>query len=271
MTPMEKTQNTDSRRILPAIELRNVKKSFGSIQVLKGINLSIGDGEIVALIGPSGSGKSTVVRCIHQLTDIDSGAIYFHGELLGFERTSEGKILALNDYEKAKQRQKLGMVFQQFNLFPHLTVLENVMEGPVNVMKRNYQEVNVEALELLGAVGLLNKQDAYPRNLSGGQQQRVAIARALAMKPKALLLDEPTSALDPELVGEVLDVVRKLAAQGITMVIVTHEISFAREVANRVVFMEGGQIIEQGAAHETLMSPKSDRLQSFLSRTYKNE
>lgn len=258
----------NSESEMPAIELRGVTKSYGAIEVLKGIDLSVKDGEIVALIGPSGSGKSTVVRCIHQLTDIDSGAIYLYGELLGYQKKSNGQLLVMKEVDIAKQRQKLGMVFQQFNLFPHMTVLSNVIEGPVQVLNRNPDEAKADAHALLTKVGLQNKQDAYPRNLSGGQQQRVAIARALAMNPKVLLLDEPTSALDPELVGEVLDVVRSLAEQGITMLIVTHEISFARDVANRVVFMEDGQIVEQGEAKATLMSPKTDRLRAFLSRTH---
>ena len=270
MTLHNQAQGPNVANILPAIELRGVTKSYGAIQVLKGIDLSVTDGEIVALIGPSGSGKSTVVRCIHQLTGIDSGVIYFHGELLGYQKNGNGQLIALQEADIAKQRQKLGMVFQQFNLFPHMTVLSNVMEGPVQVLKRDPDEARLEAQELLAKVGLEHKKDAYPRHLSGGQQQRVAIARALAMRPKALLLDEPTSALDPELVGEVLDVVRALAKQGITMVIVTHEISFARDVANRVVFMEGGQIVEQGDAKATLMSPKTDRLKAFLSRTNAN-
>jgi polar amino acid transport system ATP-binding protein len=270
MTHFASVKDFNSENEMPAIELRSVTKSYGAIQVLKGIDLSVKDGEIVALIGPSGSGKSTVVRCIHQLTDIDSGAIYFYGELLGYQKKANGQLLVMKESDIAKQRQKLGMVFQQFNLFPHMTVLSNVMEGPVQVLNRNPDVAKVEAQELLTKVGLQNKQDAYPRNLSGGQQQRVAIARALAMNPKALLLDEPTSALDPELVGEVLDVVRALADQGITMVIVTHEISFAREVADRVVFIEGGQIVEQGEAKATLMTPKTDRLRAFLSRTHGN-
>jgi len=256
---------------VPAIELRNVTKSYGTTQVLRGVDLRVADREVVALIGPSGSGKSTIVRCVHQLTPIDAGAVYFHGELLGHERMVDGRLRALSEIDVARQRQQMGMVFQQFNLFPHMSVLKNVMEGPTQIQKRDPEEVRQEAQELLRRVGLDAKKDFYPRHLSGGQQQRVAIARALAMKPKAILLDEPTSALDPELVGEVLDVVRDLASQGITMVIVTHEISFARDVADRVIFMEAGRIVEQGPALETLANPKTDRLQAFLSRVGRHD
>jgi polar amino acid transport system ATP-binding protein len=247
------------------LRLHNVVKRYGSLQVLNEVSLDIDEGEVVAVIGPSGSGKSTLVRCIHQLETIEGGSIYLNGELLGYRQ--EGRQLrALSPRDIARQRQQLGMVFQQFVLFPHMTVEENVMEGPVQVHGDSVADARTRAHHLLGRVGLADKITAYPQMLSGGQQQRVAIARALAMRPKVMLFDEPTSALDPELVGEVLGVVSDLAQAGKTMVIVTHEIGFAREVATRVVFMEGGRILEQGEARETLSNPKTDRLRSFLSR-----
>ena len=247
------------------LRLRNVVKRYGSLQVINAVSLDIDEGEVVAVIGPSGSGKSTLVRCIHQLETIEGGAIYLDGELLGY-RHEGGHLRALGPRDVARQRRKLGMVFQQFVLFPHMTVEENVMEGPVQVLGDSPADARTRARHLLGRVGLADKVTAYPQMLSGGQQQRVAIARALAMRPKVMLFDEPTSALDPELVGEVLSVVSDLAKAGKTMVIVTHEIAFAREVATRVVFMEGGRIIEQGPAQETLSNPKTDRLRTFLSR-----
>ena len=251
-----------------ALSLRAVRKRFGNFVALDAIDLEVSEREVVALIGPSGSGKSTLVRCVHQLQPIDGGAIYVGGELQGYARSggAEGPLRALGEAAIARQRRQLGMVFQQFNLFPHMTVLGNVVEGPVHVLGEDLAAATARAAQLLDRVGLKSKADAYPRQLSGGQQQRVAIARALAMQPRALLLDEPTSALDPELVGEVLAVVQDLARQGMTMLVVTHEIAFAREVADRVVFMEAGRIVEQGPARSVIASPQTDRLRSFLSR-----
>jgi polar amino acid transport system ATP-binding protein len=247
------------------LSLRNVRKNYGSFEVLRSISLDVAEGEVVAVIGPSGSGKSTLVRCAHQLEPIDGGAIYLDGEMLGYERRG-GRLQALGPREVARQRSHLGMVFQQFVLFPHLTVLENITEGPVRVLGDKPEDARTRALHLLTRVGLQDKANSYPGQLSGGQQQRVAIARALAMRPRVLLMDEPTSALDPELVGEVLNVVTDLARAGKTMVVVTHEIGFAREAADRVVFMESGRIVEEGPARETLAAPKTERLREFLSR-----
>ena len=251
-----------------ALSLQGVRKRFGDFVALDGIDLDVTEREVVALIGPSGSGKSTLVRCIHQLQPIDAGAIYVEGELQGYARVGgpAGPLRALSEAAIARQRGRLGMVFQQFNLFPHMTVLGNLIEGPVHVLGEDAAVATARAEQLLDRVGLSAKAGAYPRQLSGGQQQRVAIARALAMQPRAMLLDEPTSALDPELVGEVLAVVQDLARQGMTMLIVTHEIAFAREVADRVVFMEAGRIVEQGPARGVIAAPKTDRLRAFLSR-----
>ena len=248
------------------LALRGVCKRFGSLLALDGIDLDVDEGEVVALIGPSGSGKSTLVRCVHQLQPIDAGSIYLAGELQGYARQA-GVLRPLAEGALARQRQRMGMVFQQFNLFPHLTVLRNVTEGPVQVLGLPPAEAQQRAEALLQRVGLADKRDAYPRHLSGGQQQRVAIARALAMEPLRMLFDEPTSALDPERVAEVLSVMKDLAQQGMTMLVVTHEIAFAREVAGRVVFMEAGRIVEQGPARTTLDAPRSDRLRAFLSRS----
>ena len=248
-----------------ALRLRGVRKRYGNFTALDGIDLDVAEREVVALIGPSGSGKSTLVRCVHQLQPIDAGAIYVGDELQGYERHN-GQLRALSEAAIARQRRRLGMVFQQFNLFPHMTVLGNLIEGPVQVLGESAASVTARAEALLDRIGLLEKRDAYPRQLSGGQQQRVAIARALAMQPQAMLFDEPTSALDPELVGEVLAVVQDLARQGMTMLVVTHEIAFAREVADRVVFMEAGRIVEQGPAATVLANPGTDRLRAFLSR-----
>jgi ABC-type polar amino acid transport system ATPase subunit len=249
----------------PLLRICGVHKRFGDFTALAGIDLEVAEGEVVAVIGPSGSGKSTLVRCVHQLQPIDAGAVYIDGELQGFERVG-GQLRALDERAIARQRQRVGMVFQQFNLFPHMTVLRNVTEGPVQVLGETAANATARATALLARVGLAGKEDAYPRQLSGGQQQRVAIARALAMQPRAMLFDEPTSALDPELVGEVLNVMQDLARQGMTMVVVTHEIAFARDVAQRVVFMEAGRIVEQGPA-AILNQPQTERLRSFLSRT----
>lgn len=249
----------------PVISVRGLIKNYGSFQALQGIDLDIHEGEVVAIIGPSGSGKSTLVRCLHQLEQIDGGAMYLDGGPLGFRR--EGNHLrALGARAVAEQRRHLGMVFQQFVLFPHMTVEQNVMEGPMQVLGDREEDARSRAHHLLQRVGLAHKAAAYPAQLSGGQQQRVAIARALAMRPRVLLFDEPTSALDPELVGEVLNVVTDLARAGKTMVVVTHEIGFAREAASRVVFMEAGRIVEQGEARTTLAQPRTERLRTFLSR-----
>ncbi len=237
------------------IEIKNVHKRFGEIEVLKGIDLNVKEGEVVCLIGPSGSGKSTILRCINGLETYEEGEILVRG------RRVESKKRTINDL-----RREIGMVFQRFNLFPHRTVLENVMEGPVHVNGEDSSVARARAVDLLTRVGLEQKIDAYPAQLSGGQQQRVAIARSLAMAPKAILFDEPTSALDPELVGEVLQVMRALADEGMTMVVVTHEMQFAREVADRVCFLYGGKIVEEGIAEEVLTQPRELRTQEFLRR-----
>src|SRR5690606_16095553 len=232
---------------------------------LDGVDLEVHEGEVVAVIGPSGSGKSTLVRCVHQLESIDGGAMYLDGELLGYE-FHRGHLRPLPDRKVAAQRSRMGMVFQQFNLFAHWSVLRNLTEAQVLVHGTPAAEARERALRLLGRVGLADKAEAHPRQLSGGQQQRVAIARALATDPRIMLFDEPTSALDPELVDEVLSVVRDLAEGGMTMVVVTHEMSFAREVADRVVFMEKGRVVETGAPEEIFDHPRSPRLRAFLTR-----
>jgi polar amino acid transport system ATP-binding protein len=248
----------------PLVAIRSVSKNFGEFQALKGVSLDVWAGEVLCLIGASGSGKTTLLRCINQLTSVDSGGIWLDGELLGL-REAGGKLHRLTAKEIARQRLKTGMVFQRFNLFPHKTALENITEGPVQVQGRQREEVRAEATELLRRVGLAAKADAYPAQLSGGQQQRVAIARALALKPMLMLFDEPTSALDPELVGEVLAVMKELARSGMTMMVVTHELGFAREVADTVVYMDQGVIVESGPAAEVLGRPREVRTQSFLS------
>src|SRR5690554_284837 len=243
----------------------NVRKQFGEFRALDNVSVNISEGEVVAVIGPSGSGKSTLIRCAHQLEAINAGSIYIDGELQGYKVVGD-QVIELDAKAVARQRQRVGMVFQSFNLFPHMTVLENVIEGPVQVLGKTKSDATTKALEILGKVGLTDKVDSYPQQLSGGQQQRVAIARAMVMEPRLLLFDEPTSALDPEMVGEVLSVMKRLAAIGMTMVVVTHEIEFAREVADRLIFMENGQIVEEGPAAETIAEPKSDRLREFLTR-----
>jgi polar amino acid transport system ATP-binding protein len=248
----------------PLVAIRSVSKNFGEFQALNRVSLDVGAGEVLCLIGASGSGKTTLLRCINQLTSIDSGGIWLDGELLGV-REEGGRLHRLTERQIARQRLKTGMVFQRFNLFPHKTALENITEGPVQVQGRKQQDARAEAMELLGRVGLVAKADAYPSQLSGGQQQRVAIARALAMKPMLMLFDEPTSALDPELVGEVLTVMKELARSGMTMMVVTHELGFAREVADTVVYMDHGAIVESGPAAEVLGRPREVRTQSFLS------
>jgi polar amino acid transport system ATP-binding protein len=248
----------------PLVAIRSVSKNFGEFQALNRVSLDVWAGEVLCLIGASGSGKTTLLRCINQLTSIDSGGIWLDGELLGV-REEGGRLHRLTERQIARQRLKTGMVFQRFNLFPHKTALENITEGPVQVQDRNREDARGEAMELLGRVGLTAKADAYPSQLSGGQQQRVAIARALAMKPMLMLFDEPTSALDPELVGEVLAVMKELARSGMTMMVVTHELGFAREVADTVVYMDHGAIVESGPAAEVLGKPREVRTQSFLS------
>lgn len=248
----------------PLVAIRSVSKNFGEFQALNRVSLDISAGEVLCLIGASGSGKTTLLRCINQLTSIDSGGIWLDGELLGV-REEGGRLHRLTERQIARQRLKTGMVFQRFNLFPHRTALENITEGPVQVQGRKKEEARAEAMELLARVGLAAKADAYPLQLSGGQQQRVAIARALAMKPMLMLFDEPTSALDPELVGEVLTVMKELARSGMTMMVVTHELGFAREVADTVVYMDHGAIVESGPAAEVLGKPREVRTQSFLS------
>lgn len=249
--------------MLNIVKAVDVNKFFGDFQALKDVNLEIPHGEVLCIIGPSGSGKSTLLRCINQLEKVDSGGLWVDEEILGY-RTDGHKLVELSDVQIAKQRLKTGMVFQRFNLFAHMTVLENIIEGPSQVLRQPVEDCRELAMELLKRVGLEAKANAYPIELSGGQQQRVAIARALAMRPKLMLFDEPTSALDPELVGEVLSVMRDLAKSGMTMIVVTHELGFAREVANRVVFMDAGQIIETGAPEDVLMNPRNPRTQDFI-------
>jgi polar amino acid transport system ATP-binding protein len=247
------------------VRAENVHKSFGHVDVLKGIDLEVSNGEVVCLLGPSGSGKSTFLRCINHLERIDGGRLAVDGELIGY-RENGGKLYEMHEREVAEQRRGIGMVFQRFNLFPHMTALENVMEAPVQVRKEPKATARQRSLELLERVGLGSRAGMYPAQLSGGQQQRVAIARALAMKPKLMLFDEPTSALDPELVGEVLDVMKDLAADGMTMIVVTHEIGFAREVADTVVFMDGGVVVEAGKPADVIGNPQHPRTQAFLSK-----
>jgi polar amino acid transport system ATP-binding protein len=248
----------------PLVAIRSVSKAFGEFRALNQVSLDVWAGEVLCLIGASGSGKTTLLRCINQLTPVDSGGIWLDGELLGV-REERGRLHRLSPKQIARQRLKTGMVFQRFNLFPHKTALENITEGPVQVQGRKQDEARTEAMELLRRVGLTAKADAYPAQLSGGQQQRVAIARALAMKPMLMLFDEPTSALDPELVGEVLSVMKELARSGMTMMVVTHELGFAREVADTVVYMDHGAIVESGPAADVLGKPREPRTQSFLS------
>ena len=242
-----------------------VRKSFGDHEVLKDISLTVAKGEVMCLIGPSGSGKSTFLRCINHLESVNAGRLYVDGVLVGY-REGNGKLYELKASDAANQRSDIGMVFQKFNLFPHLTALENVIAAPTLVKKIDKDEAIKKGKELLDRVGLSAKKDHYPAHLSGGQQQRVAIARALAMEPKLMLFDEPTSALDPELVGEVLDVMKSLAKTGMTMIVVTHEMGFAREVADSMVFMDDGRVIETGTPESVLLSPQNERTKSFLSK-----
>lgn len=237
------------------LEIKNLQKNFGDLKVLKDINISIEEGEVLVLIGPSGSGKSTFLRCINLLEQPTGGEILF-----------EGNNVLEKNYNVRKYRQNVGMCFQRFNLFPFMTVLENVTYAPIHLLKKSKDEANKEGMEILEKVGMEEKATVYPDTLSGGQQQRVAIARALAMHPKVMLFDEPTSALDPELVGDVLEVMKELAKEGMTMAVVTHEMGFARDVANRVIFMEGGYIIEDSNPHEMFTNPKNTRTKEFLAR-----
>ncbi len=247
------------------VEIRSVHKSFGAVEVLRGIDLSVRAGEVTVVLGPSGSGKSTLLRTINHLEKVDQGWISVDGTLVGYRR-SGNKLYELREREVLRQRTRIGFVFQNFNLFPHLTVLENIIEAPVAALGRPRKDAVASAEKLLDRVGLADKAGAYPKQLSGGQQQRVAIARALALEPKLLLFDEPTSALDPELVGEVLDVIKDLARGGTTMIVVTHEIGFAREVADTVVFMDEGRIVEQGPPADVLDRPVQERTRAFLSK-----
>jgi polar amino acid transport system ATP-binding protein len=250
---------------IPMVLAEAVSKSFGSNEVLKSISLQVRRGEVMCLVGPSGSGKSTFLRCINHLERVSSGRLSVDGQLVGY-REAGGKLYELNPKESARQRRDIGMVFQRFNLFPHMTALENVMEAPVLVKGTPKAQAKARAHELLDRVGLADRSDYYPAHLSGGQQQRVAIARALAMDPKLMLFDEPTSALDPELVGEVLDVMKGLAQSGMTMIVVTHEMGFAREVADSLVFMDGGVVVESGPPRDVLANPQHNRTKAFLSK-----
>jgi polar amino acid transport system ATP-binding protein len=249
----------------PLVHADGVRKSFGSVEVLCGISLTVQRGEVLCIIGPSGSGKSTFIRCVNHLEKIDGGRLLVDGHLVGYRRTGN-KLHEMRESEIAKRREDVGMVFQHFNLFPHMTVMQNLIEAPTKVKGVSKRQAIAEARALLKQVGLSEKEKAYPSELSGGQQQRVAIARALAMKPKLMLFDEPTSALDPELVGEVLDVMKELARGGMTMVVVTHEMGFAREVADELVFLDAGVVVESGKPADVLANPQHERTKAFLSK-----
>ncbi len=255
-------QRHQDRHLVKAV---NVIKHFGHNEVLKGVDLTVDRGEVVCLLGPSGSGKTTFLRLINQMETLTGGRIWVDGELIGIEER-KGKLHVRKDSDIARQRSRIGMVFQRFNLFPHMTALGNVIEAPIRVKKMGKAQATAEAMALLEMVGLADRARYYPSQLSGGQQQRVAIARALAMKPDLMLFDEPTSALDPELVGEVLTVMRELAAGGTTMIVVTHEMGFAREAADRVVFMDAGVVVEEGDPNEVLLNPRHERTKTFLRR-----
>jgi polar amino acid transport system ATP-binding protein len=250
----------------PLVHAVNVMKAFHGNEVLKGIDMDVDRGQVVVLLGPSGSGKTTFLRCINQLETIDGGRIWVDGDLIGFREDDKGVLHHLTDAQVAMQRRGIGMVFQRFNLFPHMTAVENIIEAPMQVKGVSRKEATVRAHELLAQVGLADKPNAYPGALSGGQQQRVAIARALAMDPKLMLFDEPTSALDPELVGDVLSVMRDLAEAGMTMIVVTHEMGFAREVADHVVFMDAGVVVEEGPPKRCIDNPQQERTRTFLRR-----
>ena len=258
------TENTDAVGV-PMVRAEQIHKSFGVVEVLKGIDLEVAAGEVMCLIGPSGSGKSTFLRLINHLETYQAGRLFVDGDLIGYEQRGD-VLYEMTPKRVSAQRSEIGMVFQRFYLFPHLNAMENITIGPIKVKGTPKAEAEQRAAALLDRVGLSEKKGAYPSQLSGGQQQRVAIARALAMDPKLMLFDEPTSALDPELVGDVLDVMRQLATSGMTMIVVTHEMGFAREVGDSVVFMDGGVVLESGKPGEVLSSPKNERLRSFLSK-----
>jgi polar amino acid transport system ATP-binding protein len=265
MTDVPAQNSAAKAGVTPMVLAEGVSKSFGSNEVLKSISLSVRPGEVLCIIGPSGSGKSTFLRCINHLERVDAGRLSVDGQVVGYRQHGD-KLYELKPKEASRQRREIGMVFQRFNLFPHMTALENIIEAPIRVKGIPKARAVERANELLARVGLADKGDHYPSQLSGGQQQRVAIARALAMDPKLMLFDEPTSALDPELVGEVLDVMKGLAASGMTMVVVTHEMGFAREVADELVFMDGGVVVESGDPREVLANPQHQRTQAFLSK-----
>ena len=249
----------------PALRVEGVRKSYGHVEVLKGIDMQVKPGEVACLVGPSGSGKSTFLRCINHLEKINSGRLYVHGELVGYQE-KKGRLYELSDREVCRKRAEIGMVFQNFNLFQHMNALENIIEAPMRVLKISKEEAVIHARELLALVGLSGREESFPKQLSGGQQQRIAIARALAMKPKLMLFDEPTSALDPELVGEVLAAMQDLANSGMTMIVVTHEMGFARKVADTIAFMDAGLIVESGSPDQVLDHPKHERTKSFFSK-----
>ncbi len=251
--------------IEPALRVEGVRKSYGHVEVLKGIDMQVKPGEVACLVGPSGSGKSTFLRCINHLEKINSGRLYVHGELVGYQE-KKGRLYELTDREVCRKRAEIGMVFQSFNLFQHMSVLENIIEAPTRVLKISKEEAVIHARDLLELVGLSGREDSLPKQLSGGQQQRVAITRALAMRPKLMLFDEPTSALDPELVGEVLTAMQDLASSGMTMIVVTHEMGFARKVADTVAFMDAGLIVESGPPDKILDNPQHERTKSFFSK-----
>ena len=258
---------TTTQESTPMVLAESVCKNFGALSVLKGITLEVGTGQVLVMVGPSGSGKSTFLRCINHLEQVNAGRLYVDGDLIGYREKKRGdKLYEMPPRDAARQRRDIGMVFQHFNLFPHRTSLENITEAPVHVKGVKKAAAVERARDLLNQVGLSEKADAYPAQLSGGQQQRVAIARALAMNPKLMLFDEPTSALDPELVGEVLAVMKKLAEEGMTMVVVTHEMGFAREVADQLVFMDGGVVVESGPPRDVIANPQHERTKAFLSQ-----
>jgi polar amino acid transport system ATP-binding protein len=258
---------TTTQESKPMVLAESVCKNFGALRVLKGITLEVGKGQVLVMVGPSGSGKSTFLRCINHLEQVNAGRLYVDGDLIGYREKKRGdKLYEISPRDAAKQRRDIGMVFQHFNLFPHRTALENLVEAPMHVKRVKKADAVARAKDLLDQVGMAEKATAYPAQLSGGQQQRVAIARALAMNPKLMLFDEPTSALDPELVGEVLEVMKKLAEEGMTMVVVTHEMGFAREVADQLVFMDDGVVVESGPPREVLANPKHERTKAFLSK-----
>lgn len=265
---MNKGETTDGAT--PMVEVKDVHKFFDDLHVLKGVDLTVMPGQVCVILGPSGSGKSTLLRCINELEEISAGRIYVDGELMGLREKTNSKgevtLYRLKDSEIAKQRSQIGMVFQRFNLFPHLTATQNITEAPTIVKRVSKAEAKKRAKELLKQVGLSDRGTHYPAELSGGQQQRVAIARALAMDPELMLFDEPTSALDPELVGEVLRVIKDLAESGMTMVVVTHEVGFAREVGDHIVFMDDGKIVEQGPASQVIDNPEKERTREFFSK-----